>query len=94
MADRVLVLRAVEDDITEAMLGALREQLRVRQGRNRQPSAGIIDSRSVKGADTVARDSRGYDAGKRINGRKRFIVADTLRSAHRCGRAGRRRSGS
>src|SRR6185437_6676730 len=33
---------------------------------------------SVKGADTVGRDSRGYDAGKKINGRKRFIVTDTL----------------
>lgn len=60
------------------MLAALREQTRVRQGRNPQPSAGIIDSQSVKGADTVGRDSRGYDAGKKINGRKRFIVTDTL----------------
>src|SRR6185437_2153465 len=33
---------------------------------------------SVKGADTVGRDTRGYDAGKKINGRKRFIVTDTL----------------
>ena len=33
---------------------------------------------SVKGADTVGRDSRGYHAGKKINGRKRFIVTDTL----------------
>jgi transposase len=33
---------------------------------------------SVKGADTVGRDSRGYDAGKKINGRKRFNVTDTL----------------
>ena len=50
----------------------------MQQGRNPQPSAGIIDSQSVKGADTVGRDSRGYDAGKKINGRKRFIVTDTL----------------
>jgi transposase len=64
--------------VTEVMLAALREQARVRQGRNPQPSAGIIDSQSVKGADTVGRDSRGYDAGKKINGRKRFIVTDTL----------------
>jgi transposase len=60
------------------MLAALREQARVQQGRNPQPSAGIIDSQGVKGADTVGRDSRGYDAGKKINGRKRFIVTDTL----------------
>jgi Transposase DDE domain len=63
---------------TEVMLAALREQARVQQGRNPQPSAGIIDSQSVKGADTVGHDSRGYDAGKKINGRKRFIVTDTL----------------
>jgi hypothetical protein len=53
-------------------------QLRVQEGRNAEPSAGLIDSQSVKGADTVGRDSRGYDAGKTINGWKRFIVADTV----------------
>lgn len=63
---------------TETMLTALREQLRRQQGRDPQPSAGIIDSQAVKGADTVGRDSRGYDAVKRINGRKRFIVTDAL----------------
>jgi len=66
------------DKVTDTMLTALREQLRVQQGRNPQPSAGIIDSQSVKGADTVPRDTRGYDAAKRINGRKRFIVTDTM----------------
>ena len=63
---------------TLLMLAALREQARVQQGRNPQPSAGIIDSQSVKGADTAGRDSRGYDAGKKINGKQRFIVTDTL----------------
>jgi transposase len=38
----------------------------------------VIDSQSVKGADTVPRKTRGYDAGKKVNGRKRFIVTDTL----------------
>ncbi len=38
----------------------------------------MIDSQSVHGADTVGRDTRGYDAGKKVNGRKRFIVTDTL----------------
>jgi transposase len=37
-----------------------------------------MDSQSVKGADTVGAETRGYDAGKKINGRKRFIVTDTL----------------
>ena len=50
----------------------------MQEGRNPEPSAGLIDSQSVKGADTVGRDTRGYDAGKKINGRKRFIVTDTL----------------
>jgi len=64
--------------VTEHILEELREQVRLAEGREPEPSAGIIDSQSVKAADTVGRDSRGYDAGKRINGRKRFIVTDTL----------------
>ncbi len=50
----------------------------IAEGRDPEPSAGIIDSQSVKGADTVGQDSRGYDAGKKTGGRKRFIVTDTL----------------
>ena len=63
---------------TEKILPVVRAQLRVQEGRNPEASAGLIDSQSVKGADTVGRDTRGYDAGKKINGRKRFIVTDTL----------------
>jgi transposase len=37
-----------------------------------------VDSQSVKGADTVPAASRGYDAGKKINGPKRHIVVDTI----------------
>jgi transposase len=64
--------------VTDRMMQELREQIRIAEGRDPQPSAGVIDSQSVKGADTVGRDSRGYDAGKKVNGRKRFIVTDTL----------------
>jgi transposase len=63
---------------TEKILPVVRAQLRVQEGRNPEPSAGLIDSQSVKGADTVGRQTRGYDAGKKVNGRKRFIVTDTL----------------
>jgi transposase len=63
--------------VTEKLLVALRVKARVAGGRDPEPSAGIIDSQSVKGADTVGVKSRGYDAGKRINGRKRFTITDT-----------------
>ncbi|MDQ3765123.1 MAG: IS5 family transposase [Actinomycetota bacterium] len=53
-------------------------RLRVALGRAELPTAGSIDSQSVKAADTVGAASRGYDSGKRINGRKRHIAVDTL----------------
>ena len=59
-------------------MAVLRRRLRTAHGRGGEPSAGIIDSQSVKGADTVGQGTRGYDAGKKVNGRKRFIVTDTL----------------
>lgn len=37
-----------------------------------------MDAQSVKGADTVETATRAYDAGKKVNGRKRHIVTDTL----------------
>jgi putative transposase len=54
----------------------LREHLRLVEGRKRQPSAGIIDSQSVKSTETS--DERGYDAAKKVNGRKRHILVDTI----------------
>jgi transposase len=66
------------DGTTDRIHDALRAAVRDADGRDPMASAGIVDSQSVKGADTVGRDSRGYDAGKKVNGRKRHIVTDTL----------------
>ncbi|MFJ9753062.1 transposase [Streptomyces chartreusis] len=37
----------------------------------------IVDSQSIKGAETISKTTRGFDAGKKINGRKRHIAVDT-----------------
>lgn len=55
---------------------ALRDRLRVRAGRDRCPTAAVIDSQTVPAADTVPRSRRGWDAGKRTNGVKRHIAVD------------------
>ena len=43
-----------------------------------EPTAGIIDAQSVRAAATVPAASRGWDGGKKVPGRKRHIVTDTL----------------
>ncbi len=64
--------------VTVQVHDGLRDEVRRVEGRAASPTAGVIDSQSVKGAPTVAAGSRGFDAGKKVNGRKRFIVVDTL----------------
>jgi transposase len=56
----------------------LRVQVRERLGRDAEPTAGVIDSQSVKADAVVGTDSRGFDGGKQINGHTRHVVADTL----------------
>lgn len=57
---------------------AVRDRARVRAGRTPLPSAAVIDSQTVRGADTVPTASAGYDAGKKTKGRKRHVAVDTL----------------
>ena len=66
------------DDGTLARLhDALRAQVRAAAGRNAEPTAAVIDSQSVRAADTVPRATRGWDNAKKVNGRKRHIAVDT-----------------
>lgn len=55
----------------------LRGRVRERLGRDVEPTVGVIDSQSVKADAVVGADSRGFDGGKQINGRKRHVVLDT-----------------
>lgn len=54
----------------------LRRQVRQAAGKKAEPTAAIIDSQSTKTTETPG--ERGYDAGKKVNGRKRHLVVDTL----------------
>jgi len=66
------------DGDTLALHNDLREKVRQDAGREAEPSAAIIDSQSVRAAETVGAASRGYDAGKKVAGRKRHVIVDTL----------------
>src|SRR5262245_42699352 len=65
-----------DDGNWQRIVDALRRRAREAEGREPSPSAGCIDSRTVKGAEVGG--VRGYDGGKKLSGRKRHIVVDTL----------------
>ena len=70
---------AWRDDGTLARLhDALRAQVRAAAGRDAEPTAAIIDSQSVRAADTVPKATRGWDNAKKVNGRKRHIAVDAM----------------
>src|SRR5260370_387837 len=70
---------AWRDDGTLARLhDALRAQVRAAAGRDREPTAAVIDSQSVPAADTVPKAARGWDAAKKVNRRKRPIPVDAV----------------
>lgn len=66
------------DGTWERIADRLRGLVREAEGRDADPSGSIVDARTVRGAATVTSSTRGYDAGKKISGRKTFGIVDTI----------------
>ncbi len=65
-----------DDGTWQRIHDTLRAMVRRRAGRHKHPTAGCLDSQSVK--TTAVAGIRGYDKGKQVNGRKRHLLVDTL----------------
>ena len=65
-----------DDGTWQRIHDTLRAEVRRREGRHKHPTAGCLDSQSVKTIGVAGR--RGYDSGKKIKGRKRHILVDTM----------------
>ena len=64
------------DGTWQTIQDALRRSIRTQAGREPEPSKAAIDSQTVKGSE--AGGARGYDGGKKINGRKRHLIVDSM----------------
>lgn len=68
--------RWIEDGTLEQVNDCLREDIRIELGRDAEPSVGILDSQSVK--TVTSGEERGFDQNKKVKGRKRHVLVDTL----------------
>jgi transposase len=66
------------DGLLQTLHDRLRDQVRRGQERDAVPTAAIIDSQSVRAAETVGAGYRGWDAGKKVGGTKRHLAVDCL----------------
>ncbi|WP_392900951.1 IS5 family transposase [Streptomyces sp. LN699] len=67
-----------EEGVFDQLNSLLRRQVRRQEGREEEPTACVIDSQSIKTSTNVPTCEQGIDAGKKIVGRKRSIVIDTV----------------